>query len=62
MTKKQADKAIAQEIAQLYSENYATFENNAVINEMRAYAESIYNVVLVHREIKRELKEVYNIA
>ena len=61
MTKAQADKANAEEIAQLYSENYATFEHHAVINEMRSYAECIYNPVAVYKEIKRELAEIYNI-
>lgn len=51
----------AHEIAQLYSENYATYSSYAVINEMRSYAEVIKSPVKVLREIKRELKEVYNI-
>ena len=61
MTKQASDIIIAREIAQLYSENYATFSHNAVISEMRLYAENIYKPVKVYREIKQELKTVYNI-
>ena len=61
MTKNASDIIIAREIAQLYSENYANFGSNAVINEMRSYAEVIHNPAKVYKEIKTELKAVYNI-
>lgn len=55
------DKQIIEEIAQLYSENYATLDIDAVVNECRQYSNVVTNKQKVLFGVVKELKKVYNI-